>query len=122
MRLTHVVLLAASQILLGLFGCTRSPQASSPLSAPLANPPELAGNPFKHFDPASLVEVKSFSKFPDALKATIRAGWAVPKDAESAAESPGGGMTAAHGRGGTGERSASKRGALQTLRFASEQT
>jgi len=32
------------------------------------------------------------------------------------------GMTAAHGRGGTGERSASKRGALQTLRFASEQT
>ena len=31
-------------------------------------------------------------------------------------------MTAAHGRGGTGERSASKRGALQTLRFAGEQT
>ena len=30
--------------------------------------------------------------------------------------------TAAHGRGGTGERSASKRGALQTLRFAGEQT
>lgn len=36
------------------------------------------------------MEVKSFSKFPDALKATIRAGWAAPKDAESAAESPGG--------------------------------
>lgn len=34
------------------------------------------------------MEVKSFSEFPDTLKATIRAGWVVAKDREE--ESPGG--------------------------------
>ena len=90
MRLTKVALLAASQILLGLFACTRSHQDSSAQSTSAATAPEISGDMFKHFDPASLVEVKRFSEFPDTLKATIRAGWVVPKDRQAALESPGG--------------------------------
>jgi hypothetical protein len=90
LRLTKVALLAASQIVLGLFACGRSQPESGAQSNSPAPAPESSRDLFKYFDPASLVEVKKFSELPDALKTTIRTGWVLPKDNEAAIESPGG--------------------------------